>query len=78
MQAKMETTRREAAATVEEWKRKQDAEKLEQRAKDAEEYAEAATAVVTLAQEEARAAALDAIEARREAEAASQTVATAR
>ena len=53
---------------VQEWKAKRQAELLELRAEDAESYADATTAIAEAAIEEARTAALEAIEARREAD----------
>jgi hypothetical protein len=77
MRARMDATRQETAATVDGWKHTREVHKLENRAQDAEAYAEAATAVLELAHEEARAASLEAIEARRDAEAAKVATATA-
>jgi hypothetical protein len=68
MRARMDAKRLETAATIDAWKHQREVHKLEQRAKGAEDYADAALAVLELAQEEARAATLEAIEARREAE----------
>ncbi len=68
MKASVEARQAQTEAAVEEWKRKREVNKLENRARDLEEYAEAAMTVVILAQEEAYQASLDAIEARRLAE----------
>jgi hypothetical protein len=72
MQARVQAKKQETAATIEEWKHKREVDKLEDRALEAEAYAEAALAVLELAQEEAWAASLEALEARREAEDAKQ------
>jgi archaellum component FlaC len=68
MKASMEARKKESQATIEEWKRKREVTRLENRARDLEEYADAATDVARLALEEARAASLDAVEARRVAD----------
>ncbi len=72
MQARVEAKKQETAATIEGWKQKREVNKLENRALDAEAYAEASLGVLELAQEEARYATLEALEARREAEEARQ------
>jgi len=68
MKASMEARKKESQATIEEWKRKREVTRLENRARDLEEYADAATDVARLALEEARAASVDAVEARRVAD----------
>jgi hypothetical protein len=73
MQQRMDARKQESAAAIEEWKHKREVHKLEKRASDAETYADSAMAVLEVAQEEARAASLEAIEARREAHTARAT-----
>jgi uncharacterized protein YhaN len=68
MKASVDSRRAETQATVEEWKRKREVSKLDRRAQDLEDYADAAMSVLDIAQEEARQASLDAIEARRVAD----------
>jgi hypothetical protein len=68
MKASTEARRAETEATIEEWKRNRDVEKLENRADNLEEYADASMTVLNIAQEGARQASLDAIEARRQAD----------
>jgi hypothetical protein len=77
MKANAEERKAQTDATVEEWKRKREVNKLENRARDLEDYADAALTVVDLAQEEAGVALLEAIEARRQAEEAKLVGATA-
>lgn len=77
MKANVEERKAQTDATVEEWKRKREVNKLENRARDLEDYADAALTVVDLAQEEAGVALLEAIEARRQAEDAKALAATA-
>jgi len=76
MKASMQEKKQEAEATVEEWKRKREVNKLEGRAQSAQEYAEAAIHVVGLALDEAAAATLDAAEARRVADEAKKAAAS--
>jgi hypothetical protein len=76
MKASMQEKKQEAEATVEEWKRKREVNKLEGRAQSAQEYAEAAIHVVGLALDEATAATLDAAEARRVADEAKKAAAS--
>ena len=76
MKANLEGRKAQTDAAVEEWKRKREVSKLENRARDLEDYAEAAITVLELAQEEAYVASLDAIEARRQAEDAKSVGAT--
>ncbi len=68
MKASVEGRHAQTEATIEEWKRKREVNKLENRASDLEDYAEAAMSVLNLAQDEAHQASLDAVEARRLAE----------
>jgi hypothetical protein len=68
MKTGVEARRAETEATIEEWKRKREVNKLERRAQDLEDYADAALTVVDIAQEEAFLASLEAIEARRVAD----------
>jgi hypothetical protein len=68
MKARIEAKKLETDASIEDWKRKREVSKLENRAKSLESYAEAAMNVVDYAHDEAFAATLDAIEARRQAE----------
>jgi len=77
MKASVEARRAETDATIEEWKRKREINKLERRAQDLEDYADAAMAVLDIAQEEARQACLEAIEARLVAEETKAAGATA-
>ncbi len=77
MQAHMQARKQETDATVEGWKHKREVHKLEGRAQSLEEYADAAIALVNLAQEEAKAASLEAIEARREADEAKEATGSA-
>jgi hypothetical protein len=77
MKASVEARRAETDATIEEWKRKREINKLEHRAQDLEDYADAAMAVLDIAQEEARQACLEAIEARLVAEETKAAGATA-
>jgi hypothetical protein len=72
MKSRIEALKQQTEATVEGWKRRGEIAKLEDRARTAEEYAEAAMYVLDVAQEEARAASLEAIEARRIADEAKQ------
>jgi hypothetical protein len=74
MKASVEGRQAQTEAAIEEWKRKREVNKLENRARDLEEYAEAAMAVLNLAQEEAAQASLDAVEARRLADGAQSAV----
>jgi hypothetical protein len=68
MQARIEAKKQETDASIEDWKRRREVGKLENRAQSLESYAEAAMNVVDYAHDEAFAATLDAIEARRQAE----------
>jgi hypothetical protein len=68
MKANVEARKAQTDATIAEWKHKREVNKLENRARDLEDYADAAMAVLELAQEEARQASLEAIEARLQAE----------
>jgi hypothetical protein len=77
MKASMEARRDETEATIEEWKRKREVNKLERRAQNLEDYADAAMTVLAIAQEEARQACLEAIVARRVADEAKATGTTA-
>ena len=72
MDARMEAKKQESDATIEAWKQKREVHKLDQRARSAEEYADAAMMVLNSAQEEARAASLEAVESRRVADEAMQ------
>lgn len=74
MKASVEGRQAQTEAAIEEWKRKREVNKLENRARDLEEYAEAAMAVLNLAQEEAAQASLDSVEARRLADEAKSAV----
>jgi pterin-4a-carbinolamine dehydratase len=60
----------EVMSTIEDWKANREAEKLEQRADKAEDYAATMTFLAVAAMEEAEAANLAAIAARLDAEAA--------
>lgn len=68
MQTRMQAKKQETDAAVEDWKRRREVKKLEDRAESLEDYADAALSVVGYAADEALAASLDAIEARRQAE----------
>jgi hypothetical protein len=68
MKASAQARRAETDVKVAEWKRDREVNKLENRAKDYEDYAEAAMNVLTMAEEEALQASLEAIEARLQAE----------
>jgi hypothetical protein len=68
MQARIEAKKQETDASIDDWKRRREVSKLENRAQSLEAYAEAAMNVVDYAYDEAFAACLDAIEARRLAE----------
>lgn len=68
MKASVEARQAQTEAAVQEWKHKREVNKLDNRARDLEEYAEAAMTVLDLAEEEAHLATLDAIEARLVAE----------
>jgi hypothetical protein len=72
MRTRMEAKKQETDAAIEGWKQKRELHKLESRARSAEDYAAAAMTVLDAAQEEARAASLEAIEARRVADEAKQ------
>lgn len=77
MKASMDARRSETEATVEEWKRKREVNKLENRARDLEDYADSAMTVLDMAEEEAVLATLEAIEARRIADEAKSAGAAA-
>jgi adenylate kinase family enzyme len=68
MKANIEAKKQETDASIEDWKNRREVSKLENRARSLETYAEAAMNVVDYAHNEAFAASLDAIEARRQAE----------
>ena len=68
MKASAEATRADTDARVDEWKRNREVNKLENRAKDFEDYAEAAMSVLNMAKDEALQASLEAMEARLQAE----------
>ena len=68
MKTHAEQKRHETDAAVEGWVRERKSEMLEHRANEAEDYAIAASDMVDAAEEEAWAAALEAIEARRVAD----------
>jgi hypothetical protein len=68
MKAHAEAKKAESDATVAEWKAGRELQRLERRADDAEQHASAALVVAVGAIEEAHAAILDAIAARRDAE----------
>ena len=68
MSSTMDAQKQETQAVIDGWKRDREISKLDSRAKNLEEYAEAAAYVVEVAQEEAKAASLAAIEARRQAD----------
>jgi hypothetical protein len=72
MKTRMEAKKQETAATIAGWKQRRELHKLDDRARSAEEYAEAATMVLNAAQEEARSASLEAVEARRVADEAKE------
>ena len=68
MKASVQARQAETDVKVAEWKRNREINKLENRAKDFEDYADAAMNVLTMAEEEALQASLEAIEARLQAE----------
>jgi hypothetical protein len=73
MKTYFDTKQAETDAKIDEWKAKQEVQKLENRANGAEDYFSAALVVAAAAIDEANAAALDAIEARRVADEAGAT-----
>ena len=68
MKASALARRADTDAKIDEWKRNREVNELENRAKDFEDYAEAAMGVLNLAKDEALQASLDAVEARLQAE----------
>jgi hypothetical protein len=73
MKTYFETKKAETDAKIDEWKAQREVQKLQDRANDAEAYFATTLDVATAAIDEAGAAALDAIEARRVADEATAT-----